>query len=311
MRAAADDQQCPNKRPPSLGELLFPPPPLLQSSISMGLGRRLRAGDAWRSGPASTADVASPPVEADTASHTGDPASVPPPEPPLRADVAPPYGELEPASLTGVSGDMRFPQAPPSADLAAPCVGSAANMAPAQPRADDSDEWRSDSEPGPELQPLEHFSIDDEHFSIGDEHFSIDDERPSQSDSGPSARRLPLRDAPRASAGCAESGTSGMSGTSSVAEEGAALPGGAIMEGVWPPRWSFVVSRRLQQGEDPDVRNRRPPPPPPRICDYGDPFRMPSQGGCCQACRMAAKKYTHYKDSDLAPSTRPPHVFWS
>lgn len=74
----------------------------------------------------------------------------------------------------------------------------------------------------------------------------------------------------------------------------------ACMHGSVPSRW-------LQElGSGP--RNRTSDgasPPPRRICDYGDPFRMPTYGGCCEACKKAAKIYTHYKDSDLDPSTCP------
>jgi hypothetical protein len=61
------------------------------------------------------------------------------------------------------------------------------------------------------------------------------------------------------------------------------------------------TTRKLSQAEDPDVRRRGTPPPPSRVCDYGDPFAKPGQGGCCEACKRAAKKYTHFKDSDLDP----------
>lgn len=82
----------------------------------------------------------------------------------------------------------------------------------------------------------------------------------------------------------------------------AATPEGSLTLG----EKSEARRRRLAQ-EEPDVRGRRPPPAPPkRICDYGDPFRMGAQGGCCQVCKMAAAKYSHYKDSDLSPSARAP-----
>jgi hypothetical protein len=77
----------------------------------------------------------------------------------------------------------------------------------------------------------------------------------------------------------------------------------AQTEEVGPPGSIAAVgfSRQLKQ-EEPNAM-RRVPPPPGRLCDYGDPFRMPGQGGCCQACKMAAAKYTDFKDSDLSPGT--------
>jgi hypothetical protein len=45
-----------------------------------------------------------------------------------------------------------------------------------------------------------------------------------------------------------------------------------------------------------------PPPSSGKVCTYGDPFQKPGAGGCCEACRQAAKVYTHYRDSDLDPS---------
>eukprot|EP00884_Botryococcus_braunii_P008906 jgi/Botrbrau1/18016/Bobra.0062s0009.2 len=63
-----------------------------------------------------------------------------------------------------------------------------------------------------------------------------------------------------------------------------------------------IASRQLRQAEDVDPRSRKHSPQTQRICDQGDPFPKPLQGGCCQACKMAAKKYTHYKDSDLVPA---------
>ena len=45
-----------------------------------------------------------------------------------------------------------------------------------------------------------------------------------------------------------------------------------------------------------------PPTPAPYLCSYGDAFSLPKSGGCCQACRMAAKKYSHYRDSDMDAS---------
>lgn len=80
------------------------------------------------------------------------------------------------------------------------------------------------------------------------------------------------------------------------------------------PGLPVLAMRRLRQSEEPDVRRKRAPPPPPaRICDAGDPFAKPGTGGCCQACKMAARKYSHFRDSDLDPSMLPPpspNVCW-
>eukprot|EP00884_Botryococcus_braunii_P008915 jgi/Botrbrau1/18024/Bobra.0062s0016.2 len=73
-------------------------------------------------------------------------------------------------------------------------------------------------------------------------------------------------------------------------------------QSVGPPALVPVALRQLQQAEDVDQGSRKRAPPPQRICDQGDPFPKPLHGGCCQACKMAAKKYTHYKESQLVPN---------
>lgn len=64
--------------------------------------------------------------------------------------------------------------------------------------------------------------------------------------------------------------------------------------------------------EEPDVRRTAraaPPPPKKNICSYGDPFAKAQYGGCCEVCKKAGKKYSHYKDSDLDSSTPVPSRF--
>jgi hypothetical protein len=56
--------------------------------------------------------------------------------------------------------------------------------------------------------------------------------------------------------------------------------------------------------QEPDVRTRtlRVPPPAGPVCSYGDPFRKPESGGCCQACKQANIRYNYFRDSDLNSS---------
>eukprot|EP00884_Botryococcus_braunii_P010391 jgi/Botrbrau1/19353/Bobra.0500s0001.2 len=87
-----------------------------------------------------------------------------------------------------------------------------------------------------------------------------------------------------------------------AASEGVVVREVAREQIVGPPALVPVALRQLRQTEDIDQRSRTRAPPTQRICDQGDPFPKPLQGGCCQACKMAAMKYTHYRDSDLVPA---------
>jgi hypothetical protein len=70
----------------------------------------------------------------------------------------------------------------------------------------------------------------------------------------------------------------------------------AALQGGQGPR------RGLQQQPDVRTRTGRAPPPPASLCSFGDPYRKPGSGGCCQACRLANARYNYYRESDLDPS---------
>eukprot|EP00884_Botryococcus_braunii_P005814 jgi/Botrbrau1/15233/Bobra.0149s0086.1 len=248
----APDQQCPVQRPPTLRELLLPPPPMLQSSVSMGAGRRLRAGDGWPPHVASEFAPAPPSDELGSASFTDDPDSTLRPGAPSAADVAPVYG------------------------------GDAPDALPLEPLSESSFWPRAyDPDRDPFLQRLVAAQAGSRRAPVP----------------APAARGGP---GPGANAGPAESAVQMRAWP--TAGQSVWAVGADVTEGGWPLGRASGAQRHLQQ-EEPDVRKRSPPSPPPRLCDFGDPFRMPGQGGCCQACKMAAAKYTHFRDSDLMPMT--------
>jgi hypothetical protein len=62
-------------------------------------------------------------------------------------------------------------------------------------------------------------------------------------------------------------------------------------------------TRQLLQLLPPLTRTATPPPPARRRCAYGDAYGKDGAGGCCQVCKKADERYTHYRDHDLDPST--------
>jgi hypothetical protein len=65
----------------------------------------------------------------------------------------------------------------------------------------------------------------------------------------------------------------------------------------------YGASRQLLQEPTPRTRTSSSPPPSGKLCSYGDPWRKQGAGGCCEACQRANKAYTHFKDTDMDPST--------
>ncbi len=67
-----------------------------------------------------------------------------------------------------------------------------------------------------------------------------------------------------------------------------------------------AAQRKLRQVPEVKSRAAKFSPPPARpLCSFGDPYRKPGTGGCCQACRDSNKRYNFYRDSDLDPSGFP------
>eukprot|EP00884_Botryococcus_braunii_P005813 jgi/Botrbrau1/15232/Bobra.0149s0085.1 len=327
----AEDQQCPANKAPSL----------LQPTAKLSLGRRLRGGDTWPPEASSAADVAPPYRDMDTRFHTGGPTEI---RHPPAADVAPPYGGGGASSLTEGPGRKRRPGEPPAGDGTPPWGGGGIASLPgalssawrpgnppggdlAPPYvADDimhltagsGDTWPPGPPSDADVAPP---YVGDAETARRGPRASVSSDRlfdvgfvpaPHPPDSSPAADKWALQAEPEALWPALHASTllssSGLeeAATSAVPEESQWLPQAATLQGAWLPGGPAGASRHLQQSEEPDVKKRSPPSPPQRLCDYGDPFRKPQEGGCCEACRLAAQKYTHFKDSDLVASTTTP-----